>query len=173
MCRPFGYCGTIPCVMAITFNERAVDASLSASTHTPAPAHRSPGERHQGAARPLDTRPGGRGQLGLASRDLAWFQLLEGEANLSSAAGSQTLTADHVPSCRPGSGARWPCATTQRYFYAGVPDAARFDRGSPPNATVRDNGLDARARARLRARRAKAHLRVTPGLFGTKRSRAR
>jgi len=72
---------------------------------------------------------------------LAWFQLLEGEANLSSAAGSQTLTADHVAFLPPGFRGTLAVRNDATVLYAGVPDAARFDprlAAQPPRFGITD-----------------------------------
>ncbi len=156
--------------MAITFNERSVDAQ---SFGVNASRQRLLSEARVKGTRVLLDRwtlgPGAVIELGLAERDLAWFQLLEGEANLSSAAGSQTLTADHVAFLPPGFRGTLAARNDATVLYAEVPDAARFDPRLAAQAPrfgvtdwtrepVLDSEHDARKRIYL----------ITPGLFGTK-----
>ena len=156
--------------MAITFNERAVDAQSFGVN-----AYRQrllTDARVKGTNVLLDRwtlGPGAVIELGIAARDLAWFQLLEGEAMLSSAAGSQLLTAAHVAFLPPGFRGTLAAHHDAVVLYAEVPDAARFDPdlvANPPrlrivdwtNEPVLDSEHDARKRIYL----------VTPKLFGTK-----
>jgi len=170
MARRWGLRDNRPTAMAITFNERSVDA-LSFGVN--ASRQRLLSEARVKGTRVLLDRwtlgPGAVIELGLAERDLAWFQLLEGEANLSSAAGSQTLTADHVAFLPPGFRGTLAARNDATVLYAEVPDAARFDprlaaQGPRFGVTdwtrepVLDSEHDARKRIYV----------ITPGLFGTK-----
>ena len=156
--------------MAITFNESAVDAQSFGVN-----AHR---QRLLTEARVKGTKvlldrwtlgPGAAIELGLASRDLAWFQLLEGEATLSGAAGSQTLTTAHVAFLPPEFRGTLAARNDAVVLYAEVPDAARFDPrllAEPPRLRIvdwtREPVLDSEHDARKRIYLA------TPKLFGTK-----
>ena len=106
--------------------------------------------------------------LEIAGRDLAWFQLLDGEATLSSGAGTHALTDANVVFLPPGFRGHLSTRGDAAVLYAEVPDAARFDAqlvASPPplrivdwtTEPVLDSEHDARKRIYL----------VTPKLFGT------
>jgi quercetin dioxygenase-like cupin family protein len=156
--------------MAVTFNERSVDAQ-SFGVH----AYR---QRLLTEARVKGTRvlldrwtlgPGAVIELGLAESELAWLQLLEGEAVLSSIAGSQPLSADHVAFLPPGFLGTLTPHNEATVLYAEVPDAARFDPQLTAQASklrvvdwtrepVLDSEHDARKRIYL----------VTPRLAATK-----
>ena len=156
--------------MAITFNERAVDAQ---SFGVNATRQRLLTEARVKGTNVLLDRwtlgPGAVIELGLAVRDLAWFQLLEGEATLSSATGSQPLTTAHVAFLPPGFRGTLAAHNDAVVLYAEVPDAARFDPqlvAEPPQLRIvdwtREPVLDSEHDARKRI-----YL-VTPKLFGTK-----
>jgi quercetin dioxygenase-like cupin family protein len=156
--------------MAITFNERAVEAQPFGVN-----AHR---QRLLTEARVKGTHvlldrwtigPGAVIELGIAERDLAWFQLLEGEATLASAAGSHALTPSHVAFLPPGFRGTLATDDDAVVLYAQVPDAARFDPklvAQPPQLRIvdwtREPVLDSEHDARKRIYLA------TPKLFGTK-----
>lgn len=156
--------------MAISFNERAVDAR---SFGVNATRQRLLTEaRVKGTHALLDRwtlLPGAVIELGLAERDLAWFQLLEGGATLACAAGSQSLTADHAAFLPPGFRGTLVAHDDAVVLYAEVPDAARFDprlATEPPRLRIVDwtrepvlaSEHDARKRIYL----------ATPKLFGTR-----
>lgn len=156
--------------MAITFNERAVDAQAFGVN---AWRQRLLTEARVKGTKVLLDRwtlgPRAEIELGLAARDLAWFQLLEGEAILSSGEGSRTLTADQVVFLPPGFRGALSAKGDAVVLYAEVPDAARFDAqfvAKPPSLRivdwthepVLDSEHDARKRIYL----------VTPKLSGTK-----
>jgi len=156
--------------MAITFNQRAVEAQ---SFGVNATRQRLLTEaRVKGTHVLLDRwtlAPGAVIELGLAERDLAWFQLLEGEATLASAAGSQPLTPFHVAFLPPGFRGTLAPRNEAVVLYAEVPDAARFDPrlvAEPPQLRIvdwtREPVLDSEHDARKRIYLA------TPKLFGTK-----
>jgi quercetin dioxygenase-like cupin family protein len=156
--------------MAITFNERAVDAqSLGVNAYR---QRLLTGARVKGSKVLLDRwtlGPGAEIELGLAARDLAWLQLLEGEAILASTAGSRPLTADHVAFLPPGFCGTLAAHNEAVVLYAEVPDAARFDpqlAAQPPQIRIvdwtREPVLDSEHDARKRI-----YL-VTPKLFGTR-----
>ena len=155
--------------MAVAFNERAVDAQ-SFGIH----AYR---QRLLTEARVKGTHvlldrwtlgPGAEVELGLAAGELAWVQLLDGEAILSCAAGSHHLTADHVAFLPPGFSGALAAHNDATVLYAEVPDAARFDpqlAQSPQPRIVdwtREPVLDSEHDARKRI-----YL-VTPRLSGTR-----
>jgi quercetin dioxygenase-like cupin family protein len=156
--------------MAITFNERAVDAQPFGVN---AWRQRLLTEaRVKGTKVLLDRwtlEAGAEIELGLAERELAWLQPLEGEAVLSSAAGTQHLSADHVAFLPPGFRGTVAAHTEATVLYAEVPDAGRFDPQLavlPPRLRtvdwtcepVLDSEHDARKRIYL----------VTPRLSGTR-----
>jgi quercetin dioxygenase-like cupin family protein len=156
--------------MAITFNERAVDAESFGINAT---RQRLLTEARVKGTKVLLDRwtlgPGAMIGLGLAVRDLAWFQLLEGEAALASAAGSQSLTIDQVAFLPPGFRGTLTARNDAVVLYAEVPDAVRFDpqlATEPPQLRIvdwtREPVLDSEHDARKRI-----YL-VTPRLFGTK-----
>lgn len=156
--------------MAIAFNQGAVDAQSFGVNATR--------QRLLTKARVKGTHvlldhwtlgPGALIELGLAERDLAWFQLLEGDATLASAAGSQPLTSAHVAFLPPGFRGTLAARNDAVALYAEVPDAARFDpqlAAQPPQLRIvdwtREPVLDSEHDARKRIYLA------TPRLFGTK-----
>ena len=156
--------------MAITFNERAVDSQAFGVN---AWRQRLLTEaRVKGTSVLLDRWMLGRGaviELGISARDIAWFQLLDGEATLSSADGAHALTASHVAFLPPGFRGMLAAHNDATVIYAEVPDAARFDARLPAvslpvrivdwtQEPVLDSEHDARKRIYL----------VTPKLTGTK-----
>lgn len=156
--------------MAVTFNQRAVEVQ---SFGVNAYRQRLLTEARVKGTRVLLDRwtlgPGAVIELGLGARDLAWFQLLEGEAMLSSAAGSQLLTAAHVAVLPPGFRGTLAAHNDAIVLCAEVPDAARFDPqilARPPQLRIvdwtREPVLDSEHDARKRI-----YL-VTPRLSGTR-----
>ena len=107
--------------------------------------------------------------LEVPAGNLAWFQMLEGEAALTHAGGEERLTAAHIvflPPAFHGTLASRPGASL---LYAEVPDAGRFDPAfatNPPKLRLVDwtrepvlaSQHDARKRIYV----------MTPKLFGTK-----
>ena len=105
----------------------------------------------------------------VGDRDLAWFQLLEGEASLDGTAGQHELNTSHVVFLPPGFEGELSTAEGAVVLYARVPEADRFDpEFDKSNLDFRcvdwrieptlDSEHDARKRIYL----------VTPTLFGTK-----
>lgn len=105
----------------------------------------------------------------IAQTDLAWLQLLEGEAALDGSAGRHDLTACHVVFLPPGFSADLSTPVGTVLLYGQVPDAGRFDPDFEASSLhfrcvnwraepVLDSEHDARTRIYL----------VTPTLFGTK-----
>jgi len=156
--------------MAVHFNERAVDAEPF-GVHAYR-QHLLTEARVHGTNILLDRwtlGPGAMIELGIAGRDLAWFQILEGEAMLSSTQGSQLLTESHIVFLPPGFRGTLGTRKDAVVLYAEVPDAARFDPAlvdNPPQLKVidwtREPVLDSEHDARKRI------YVVTPKLFGTK-----
>lgn len=114
-------------------------------------------------------RAGARLELRVAARDLAWFQVLEGELTLSGAQAEQRLTDAHVVFLPPAYRGNLASRTGAAFLLAVVPDAARLDpefAAKPPafravdwrNEPLLESKHDARKRIYL----------VTPALFGTK-----
>lgn len=108
-------------------------------------------------------------KIQVAATDLAWFQLLEGEATLDGSAGQLELTTSHVVFLPPAFSGNLSTADGAVVLYAGVPNAERFDPGFATSSLefrcvdwraepVLDSEHDARKRIYL----------VTPTLFGTK-----
>jgi len=156
--------------MAISFNERAVEPEAFGVN---AWRQRLLTEARVKGTKALLDRwtlgPGAAIELGLGERDLAWFQLLEGEATLSGEAGSQTLTPSQVAFLPPGFRGTLAAHAEAVVLYAEVPDAARYDPrlvSEPPQLRIvdwtREPVLDSEHDARKRIYLA------TPKLFGTK-----
>ena len=112
---------------------------------------------------------GASAKIQVAEGDLAWFQLLEGEATLDGTSGQHQLTTSHVVFLPPGFSGSLSTVDGTIALYGSVPNARRFDpdfgetslefrcvdwRAEP----VLDSEHDARTRIYL----------VTPALFGTK-----
>jgi putative monooxygenase len=105
----------------------------------------------------------------VAATDLAWFQILEGEAKLNGSAGRHDLTEAHVVFLPPGFAGSLSSAGGAVVLYGTVPNADRFDPGFATSSLefrcmdwhmepVLDSEHDARTRIYL----------VTPTLFGTR-----
>jgi quercetin dioxygenase-like cupin family protein len=113
--------------------------------------------------------PGAIAILEVPAGNLAWFQVLEGEAAFTHAGGEERLTPEHIvflpPRCRGSLASRAGAVL----LYAEVPGAGRFDpefSKNPPRLRVfdwtREPVLDSQHDARKRI------YVVTPKLFGTK-----
>lgn len=156
--------------MAISFNESTVKADAIGSA-----ARRQrllTRERLGGTNILLDRlviEPGGSIDLTVGRSDIAWFQMLAGEASLTLDATEEQLTDAHVAFLPPGARATLTSTKGAALIHATVPDAGRFDKAfatSPPpyrsvdwnHEPVLDSQHDARKRIYL----------VTPRLFGTK-----
>ena len=114
-------------------------------------------------------RAGGTVQLDVPPKNLAWFQMLEGEATFSSPDGELALTRSHIAFLPPGFKGTLTSGTGAVLLYAEVPDAGRFDANfaaKPPELRVvdwtREPVLDSEHDARKRI------YVVTPKLFGTR-----
>lgn len=112
---------------------------------------------------------GGSARFALEEGDLAWLQVLEGEAALSGSEGEHALRDTHVAFLPPGAEVALRSARGAALFLARVAGAARFDRafaGAPPafrlvdwsQEPFLDSQHDKRNRIYI----------VTPKLFGTK-----
>ncbi len=106
--------------------------------------------------------------LRIAPTALAWFQVLDGRAELSHGERRDQITEDHVVFLPPGFDARISSSSAASLLFADVQDAHRFDPGfgkTPLNLRIVDwthepvllSEHDARKRIYL----------VTPKLFGT------
>jgi mannose-6-phosphate isomerase-like protein (cupin superfamily) len=113
--------------------------------------------------------PGAVTMLDVPAANLAWFQVLEGDAVITRADGEQRLTAAHVVFLPPRFKGSLASIGGAVLLHAEVPHAARFDpafAASPPQLRVVDwtrepvlaSQHDARQRIYL----------VTPRLFGTR-----
>jgi len=112
--------------------------------------------------------PGAGAELDVPATNLAWFQMLEGEAVLRHAAGEERLTSAHIVFVPPRFRGELASRASAALLYAEVPDAGRFDakfaKRAPQLRVVdwtREPVLDSRHDARKRI-----YL-VTPKLFGT------
>lgn len=108
-------------------------------------------------------------ELAIDPKSVAWFEVLEGEANLKHANGSEKLTDAHVVALPPGFRGAVTSAAGASLLYAEVPNATRLDPALETHAPefrvvdwtrepVLQSQHDARKRVYL----------VTPKLFGTK-----
>jgi len=156
--------------VAITINESTVTAEavaakvkrqpLLTATHTP---------DGKVLLDRLTVEAGGAYAVSVGTGDLAWMQILDGEATLAHDGKGDALTHAHIVFLPPGF--RGTLATTHgvTLIYATVPQAARFDAtftASPPAFKIvdwtREPVLDSEHDARKRIYMA------TPKLFGTK-----
>jgi quercetin dioxygenase-like cupin family protein len=108
-------------------------------------------------------------EIEVPSGNLAWFQVLEGEAALQHDGREERLSSAHIVCLPPGFGGALRSEEGARLLYAEVPDAGRFDAGfnrNPPRLHIvdwtREPVLDSQHDARKRI------YVVTPKLFGTK-----
>lgn len=156
--------------MAVTVNEKAVPAAAF-GTHATRQRLLTPSlVKHTRVL--LDRWVLGRtGQIEIEvpPANLAWFQVLEGEARLACPDRTERLNDAHIVFLPPGFRATLESAGGAALLYAEVPNAARFDPdfdGNPPHFRVVDwkqePVLDSKHDARKRIYIA------TPKLFGTK-----
>jgi len=113
--------------------------------------------------------PGARAEIAVAGTDLAWFQLLEGEATLDGTAGQHDLSDANVVFLPPDFEGTLVSAGGAIVLYARVPDAERFDPGFG-DSTLEFRCVDWRQEPALDSEhdaRTRIYL-VTPTLFGTK-----
>jgi quercetin dioxygenase-like cupin family protein len=108
-------------------------------------------------------------KLAVPAANLAWFQILEGEAVLDRPGGQERLTPAHIVFLPPGFEGALASRDGAVLLHAEVPDAGRFDpefSKNPPRLRVvdwtREPVLDSQHDARKRIYVA------TPKLFGTK-----
>lgn len=154
--------------MAITFNEDTVAADSigdGARRQRLLTAARVPGTNI--LLDRLTLAPGATIRLGVPDKNLAWFQMLEGEATLAHGQ-THALSEAHVAFLPPGFAGTLSTINGAVLLYAEIPDAARFDaslaRDAPRFRIVdwtREPVLDSKHDARRRI-----YL-VTPKLFGT------
>jgi len=108
-------------------------------------------------------------EIDVAPRNLAWFQILDGEASLVRPDDIERLNDAHIVFLPPGFQGTLQSTRGAVLLYAEVPDAARFDAAFPSNPPrfhivdwkqepVLDSKHDARKRIYV----------ATPKLFGTK-----
>lgn len=112
---------------------------------------------------------GATADIALAESDLAWFQILEGEATLDGSAGNHELSDANVVFLPPGFTGSIKATTGAVVLYAKVPNAERFDPGFS-NSSLEFRCVDWRAEPVLDSEhdaRTRIYL-VTPTLFGTK-----
>lgn len=156
--------------MAVTVNQRDVPAERAA----PKVARQrlmSAASNERASVR-LDRytlEDGARLDMKVDAGNLAWFQVLEGRLNLSTAGATHPLTDAHVCFLPPGFQGCLETDAGAVVLYAEVPDAGRFD------PAIRTGGLDLRIVDWKREpvlnsehdARKRIYL-VTPKLFGTK-----
>jgi mannose-6-phosphate isomerase-like protein (cupin superfamily) len=117
----------------------------------------------------IDLTPAASLAIGVASTDLAWLQILEGDASLNADDRTIALGASHIVFLPPGARASLPASTNAALLYAQVPGAARVDSAFDASSLslrvvdwkrepVLDSQYDARKRVYV----------VTPKLFGTR-----
>ena len=116
--------------MAVTFNENSIAAETIAAGVT---RQRLLTEaRVKGTNILLDRltlAAGAELALDVPAGNLAWFQILEGEAALAHAGGANELTQAHIVFVPPSFKGTLRTKTGATLLYAEVPDAARFDAG--------------------------------------------
>lgn len=156
--------------MAITINENSVTALPAGAKVRRQPLLTA---QHTKDGKVLLDRmsldAGGAHMFSIANTDLAWIQILDGEAVLTHAAGVEQLCSAHIVLLPPGFGGVLSTPNGVELIHATVPNAARFDpafTGTPPKFTVVDwtcePVLDSEHDARKRIYVA------TPMLFGTR-----
>ena len=113
--------------------------------------------------------PGASAQLEVPAGNLAWFQMLEGDAAFTLPGGEARLTSAHIVFLPPRFKGSLASRAGAALLYAEVPDAGRFDpefSKNPPRLRVvdwmREPVLDSQHDARKRV------YVVTPKLFGTR-----
>jgi quercetin dioxygenase-like cupin family protein len=156
--------------MALTINESTVTSDTLAAGVT---RQRLLTEQHTEGAKVLLDRlniaAATRHTLTIAAGDLAWIQILEGEATLTHDNTANALTQAHIVFLPPGFSGTLSTSAGVALVHATVPNAARFDaafKTSPPGFRIvdwtREPMLDSEHDARKRIYVA------TPKLFGTK-----
>jgi quercetin dioxygenase-like cupin family protein len=157
-------------IMALTINETTITPEPIAHGVT---RQRLLTEKHTAQGKVLLDRvniaAGVQQALSVAEGDLAWIQILGGEATLSHGNTAQALTQAHIVFLPPGFAGTLTAASDAALLHATVPDAARFDaafKTNPPQLRIvdwtREPMLDSEHDARKRIYIA------TPKLFGTK-----
>lgn len=113
--------------------------------------------------------PGAVAEIEVPARNLAWFQMLEGEAALKRPGSEERLSGAHIGLLPPRFRGTLSSRAGAALLYAEVPDAGRFDADfakNPPRLRVvdwtREPVLDSQCDARKRI------YVVTPKLFGTR-----
>lgn len=156
--------------MAITLNESTIAPQTIATGVT---RQQLLSEKHTSGGKVLLDRialaAGAAHQINVAAGDLAWLQILQGEATLTHVHAADALTQAHIVFLPPGFIGKLATTAGTTLIYATVPDAARFDAtfaASPPQFKIvdwtREPMLDSEHDARKRIYVA------TPKLFGTK-----
>ena len=154
--------------MAVTFNESSVWAEVLATgieRQRLITAARVPGTKI--LLDRMKLSPAASTSLDIAAGDLAWLQMLEGEALLTHGGAKVQLGATHIVFLPAGFSGTFTAKAGAVFLYAQVPDAAHFDASTKTEAQFRvvdwtrepvlDSEHDARKRIYV----------VTPGLFGT------
>ena len=156
--------------MALTINESTITPEPIATGVT---RQRLLTEQHTSGGKVLLDRvniaASARHTLTIAMGDLAWIQILEGEATLTHGNAAESLNHAHIVFLPPGFCGTLATTDGASLIHATVPNAARFDAAftqSPPQLKIvdwtREPMLDSEHDARKRIYVA------TPKLFGTK-----
>ncbi len=113
--------------------------------------------------------PGAIAELEVPARNLAWFQMLEGDAEFTHSGGEERLTPAHIVFLPPAFHGTLTSRAGAALLYAEVPEAGQLDpefAKNPPRLRVvdwmREPVLDSQHDARKRI------YVVTPKLFGTR-----
>jgi quercetin dioxygenase-like cupin family protein len=156
--------------MAVTFNESAVPAQTlmpGVTRQRLLTEARVPGTKI--FLDRLTLAPTASLEIDVAADDLAWFQMLEGDAVLHHGSGNEQLGRSHIAFLPPGFRGTLSAGHGAALLYAEVPQAARFDprfTETPPQFRIvdwtREPVLDSQHDARKRIYVA------TPKLFGTR-----
>ena len=108
-------------------------------------------------------------EFAIPSQSVAWFQMLEGDAKMSHAHGSENLSEAHVALLPPGFRGTLTTNAGASVLYGAVPNATRFDPGleaHPPEFRIVDWTREPVLQSQHDPRK-RIYL-VTPKLFGTK-----
>lgn len=117
--------------------------------------------------------PGGAVEVDVPAKNIAWFQMLEGEAVLDCAGNEAELSKSHTGYLPPGTRGTLGSKTGATLLYVEIPDAGRFDNNLPSRPSAyrvidwtREPVLQSEHDARKRIYVA------TPALFGTRAIKA-
>ena len=156
--------------MAIHFNENTVTPIISADgvTHQPLlNKARVPDILFE--LDRLTIPPGGQKALAIAPDELAWFQMISGNATVRTAGRTTSITASHIGLLPPGFDGTLSSDTGATLLLASVPAVHKIDpaiAGAPPPFSVVDWQNEPLLQSEHDARK-RIYL-VTPKMFGTR-----